>query len=113
MPAAADANNRPMLSLRSSPNRFAQAGTRRRRPSRAMRRRAGKEPASAIDAPSPRRPRLFDPAHDLDVEFAQLLAQRVAVEPEQLGRPDLVAARRRQGKLQERPLDLAQDPVVE
>src|SRR5690242_12442421 len=49
----------------------------------------------------------------LQVELAQLLAQGVAVEAQQLGRPDLVAPRCLQRQRQQRPFHLAQDPVIE
>ena len=41
------------------------------------------------------------------------LRKVLRLRPEQLRRPDLVAARRRQGQQDQRPLDLAQHPVVE
>jgi hypothetical protein len=43
---------------------------------------------SAYDA----RPASAAAAEHLDVEIADLLAQRVAIDPEQIGGPDLVAA---------------------
>ena len=52
-------------------------------------------------------------AEHLDVEVADLLAQGVAVEAEQLGGPDLVAARGRQRRGHQRLLDLPQDAVIE
>src|SRR5687768_3351439 len=112
MPAAAEANRRPTLSLRSSPTRLAQAVSRRSMPRKAMRCRAGIELASAIDR-FPPRPILLDAANHFDLQLAQLLAKRVAIEPQQLRRADLVAARCRQGQLQQGPLDLAQHPVIE
>src|SRR5262245_7150025 len=51
-------------------------------------------------------------ANDGYVELAYLLAQRVPIQPEQAGRANLVAARGLEGQLDQRPLDLAQDPAV-
>src|SRR5947207_14317558 len=50
---------------------------------------------------------------DLNVEVPDLLPQRVAVEAEQVGRTNLVAARGRQRCGQQRHLDLLEDAVVE
>ena len=52
-------------------------------------------------------------ADHLDVEIADLLAQGVAVHPQQVGRADLIAARCRQSRRQQRVLDLAQNAVIE
>src|SRR5260370_40412518 len=52
-------------------------------------------------------------AEHLDVEVADFLAQCVAVDPEQVGGPDLIAARGRERHRQQRVLDLAQDAVVQ
>src|SRR5882757_9238034 len=52
-------------------------------------------------------------ADDLDVEVADLLAQRVAVDPEQVRGADLVAARGGQSRGEKRLLHLAQDAMVE
>ena len=49
----------------------------------------------------------------LQVEVADLLAQGVAVDAEQFGGPDLVAARRGQRRADQRAFDLAQDAVIE
>jgi hypothetical protein len=57
-------------------------------------------------------PLLRAPAR-LQVELPELLAQSVAVQAEQLGRPDLVAPGRLQRERQQRPFHLAQDTVVE
>src|SRR5581483_4301487 len=46
---------------------------------------------------------------DLDAEVADLLAQRVAVEPEKIGRPDLIAPRRGKRGGDQGELHLAQD----
>jgi hypothetical protein len=45
-------------------------------------------------------------AEDLDIEIADFLAQRVAIDPEQIRRADLVTARGRKRRRQERMLDL-------
>jgi hypothetical protein len=45
-------------------------------------------------------------AEDLDIEIADFLAQRVAIDPEQIRRADLVTARGRERHRQERMLDL-------
>src|ERR1700730_10735456 len=50
---------------------------------------------------------------DLNVEIADFLPQRVAVEAEQIGGADLVAARRRQRRRQQRHLDFLEDAVIE
>src|SRR4051794_12346663 len=50
---------------------------------------------------------------DLDVEVADFLAQGVAVEAEQIRRPDLVAAGGGQRGGQQRHLDFAQDPMIQ
>src|SRR5581483_5183133 len=52
-------------------------------------------------------------AEHLDVEVADLLAQRIAVEAEQRRGADLVAARGRQRGHQQRTLDVLEDAVVE
>src|SRR5499427_5289214 len=52
-------------------------------------------------------------AEDLDIEIADFLAQRVAIDPEQIRRADLVAASGRKRHRQERMLDLPQHPVIE
>src|SRR5882757_4127571 len=52
-------------------------------------------------------------AIDLNIEVPDLLAQRVAVKPEQVGGADLVAARGRQRRGKQRHLDLFQDAVIE
>src|SRR6185369_84442 len=49
----------------------------------------------------------------LDAEVLDLLAQGVAVEAEDFGGPHLVAARGREGQLDERPLDFFKHPIVE
>src|SRR6266851_9970574 len=50
---------------------------------------------------------------NLDVQVANLLPQRIAVEAEQVGGTDLVAPGRRQRRRQQRHLDFLQDPVIE
>src|SRR5215208_7993405 len=52
-------------------------------------------------------------AHHLDVEVADLLAQRVAVDAEQVGGADLVTAGSGERGREQRVLDLAQDAVIE
>src|SRR5262249_33661753 len=52
-------------------------------------------------------------AEDLNVEIADFLAQRVAIDPEQICRADLVAASGRKRHRQERMLDLPEHPVIE
>ena len=66
-----------------------------------MRRRLGRDQAQRAGA------------DDLEVEVADLLAQGVAIDAEQLGCPDLVAAGGRQGGADQRAFDLAQDAVIE
>src|SRR5262249_31134423 len=48
----------------------------------------------------------------LNVEVADLLAQRVAVDAEQVGSANLVAPRRGERRRHEGKLDLLQDPMV-
>ena len=55
----------------------------------------------------------FEASDHLDAELADLLAQGVAIEAEQLRRADLVAARRRQRNRHQRPLHFADDAVIE
>src|SRR5262245_15748849 len=57
-------------------------------------------------------PRSPAAAEHLNIEIADFLAQGVAVDPQQVGGPDLVAAGRRQRHRQQRVFDLAQHPVV-
>src|SRR3954462_6425634 len=52
-------------------------------------------------------------ADDLEVEVTDLLAQGIAIDAEELRRPDLVAAGGGQGGADQRRLDLPQDPVIE
>src|SRR5687767_1353412 len=54
-----------------------------------------------------------EPAYHLDPQFADLLAQGIAVQSQQLGGADLVPAGCGQGDGYERALDLADDTVVE
>src|SRR3979411_2258813 len=63
--------------------------------------------SSPLFLPSPAAP------EHLDVEIADLLAQRVAGVPEEIGGANLVAAGRRQRDGQQRVLDLAQNPMIE
>src|SRR5438046_9224722 len=62
---------------------------------------------------SPHRRSLTIGPKDLDVEVADFLTQRVAVDPQQVGGADLIAARSGQRHRQERMLNFAQHPVVE
>src|SRR5262245_46679294 len=52
-------------------------------------------------------------AEHLDVEVADFFTQRVAVEPEQRGSPDLIATRGGQGCHQQGPLNVLQNAVIE
>src|SRR4051812_29288915 len=52
-------------------------------------------------------------ANDLEVEVADLLAQGVPIDAEELRRPDLVAAGGGKRGADQRRLDLPQDPVIE
>src|SRR2546430_12758172 len=58
------------------------------------------------------RKRLAAAPIDLDIEIPDLLAERVAVQPEQIGRPDLVAAGGRQRGGEQRHLDLLEDAEI-
>ena len=68
--------------------------------------RATNWPSQALNAAS------WRPA-DMDVQVADLLAQRVAVEPQYVGRLELIAAGRRQGSRDQRSLDLANQSIVD
>src|SRR5579871_4367122 len=57
--------------------------------------------------------RLAAAAVNLDIQVADFLPQRIAVQTEQVGRADLVAAGRRQRRGQKRHLDLLEDAVIE
>src|SRR5215475_6937990 len=52
-------------------------------------------------------------ADDLDIEVADLLSQGIAVDPQEVGSPDLIAAGCRERGRQQRVFDLAQDAVIE
>src|SRR5690242_14814987 len=52
-------------------------------------------------------------AEDLDIEITDLLAQGIAVEPQQGGSPDLIAARGRQGRHQQGSFEMLQHAVVQ
>src|ERR1700730_741133 len=56
---------------------------------------------------SPARP------YHLYLQIPDLLAQRVAVDAEQIGRANLIAARRRECRREQRVFDLPQDAVIE
>ena len=51
-------------------------------------------------------------AYHRDVEVLDLLAQRIAIEPQKTGGAQLVPARRPQRQRQQRPLDLGNDTIV-
>src|SRR6187401_1451993 len=51
-------------------------------------------------------------ANHRDVEVLDLLAQRIAIEPQKTGGAQLVPASRPQGERQQRPLDLGNDTIV-
>src|SRR5258708_9494378 len=51
-------------------------------------------------------------AYHGDVEVLYLLAQRVAIEPQETGGAQLIPARRPQGQRQKRTLDLRNDTVI-
>src|SRR5579883_22153 len=67
------------------------------------------QPCPASD---PTRPSAAAAEH-LDLEIADLLAQGIAINPEQVSGADLVAARGRKRDRQQRMLNLAQDAVIE
>src|SRR5579863_2634910 len=50
---------------------------------------------------------------DLNVQVPDFLPQRIAVEAQQVSRPDLIAAGRRERGREQRDLDLFQDAVIE
>src|ERR1700730_2880258 len=52
-------------------------------------------------------------AVDLNIEVPDFLPQRVAVQPEQVRSPNLIAARRGQCRREQRHLDLLQNAVIE
>ena len=52
-------------------------------------------------------------AENLNIEIANFLAQRIAINPKQVGSPDLVTAGCGKGHRQKRMLDFAQHAVVE
>src|SRR6516165_6544598 len=55
----------------------------------------------------------FYAANDRNVQFADLLAQGVAIETEQMGGPDLITAGGAEGLDNQWPLNLAKHPIVE
>src|ERR1700736_1322946 len=69
--------------------------------------------ASSETAVSEAATRLAAAPVDLNVQIADFLPQRVAVEAEQIGGADLIAARRRQRCGEQRDLDFLEDAVVE
>src|SRR5439155_21473760 len=71
---------------------------------------------ASVSVPAPvgrRGHRLPARADDLDVEIADLLPQRVAIDAQKVRGPDLIAARRRQRRGEQRLLHLTQDAVIE
>src|SRR6266478_9456005 len=60
-----------------------------------------------------RRGSLIAAAIHLNVQVAYLLAQRVAIEPEQVGGADLIAPGCRQRRRQQRHFDFLEDAVIE
>ena len=54
----------------------------------------------------------LEAANHLNIERSDLLAQRIAVEPQKFGRLDLIATRGGKADIDQRPLDLPQDPVI-
>ena len=56
---------------------------------------------------------LFKASNHLDVQFANLFAERVSVQPQELGRLDLISTGRRQGQLHQRTLDLTDHAAVQ
>src|ERR1700681_1179558 len=52
-------------------------------------------------------------AIDLNVQIADLLAEGIAVEPQKVGRPDLIAAGRCQCCGEQRHLDFLEDAMIE
>ena len=56
---------------------------------------------------------LIPAAVDLNIQVPDLLPQRIAVEAEQIGGANLIAARRRQRRREQRNLDFLEDPVIE
>src|SRR5665647_3008041 len=68
--------------------------------------------ASTLSFPPAAEP-LITAAVDLDVQISDLLAQRVAIEAEQVRGANLVAPRRRQRGGEQRHLDFLEDAVVE
>src|SRR5215472_8489835 len=61
---------------------------------------------------APRRAGLLHISGDVDVELADLFAQRVAVEAEELRRLELIPARRSQRNQDQRLLDFAQHAII-
>src|ERR1700731_4391246 len=52
-------------------------------------------------------------AVDLNVQIADLFAEGIAVKPQEVGRPDLIAAGRCQRRGEQRHLDFLEDAVIE
>src|SRR4029453_12183669 len=82
-------------------------------PRRADKFEAGHPPLYLRVCLSRETPNLSAGAEYLDVEVADLLAERVAVDAQQIGGADLVATGRSEGCGEQRHLDLAQDAMIE
>src|SRR5262245_23358814 len=78
-----------------------------------VRPRSGRRSSSTVSVRGREDPNSAAGADHLNVEVADLLAQGVAVDPEQVGGADLVAARRRECGREQWLLHLAQDAVIE
>src|ERR1700744_5199535 len=72
-----------------------------------------KKTLSSRDASTQSEALLSPAAIDLNIEVPDLLAQRVAVQAQQVGGADLVAAGRGQRGREKRHLDLLEDAVIE
>src|SRR5690606_406616 len=73
-------------------------------------------PVSNRDQISKRRPAWtasLEAPDNLDMKVPDLLAQRIAVEPQELGGAKLVALGRQKGEFDQRPFDFAQNAVIE
>src|SRR5512141_1888990 len=75
--------------------------------------RARKTTAPTTVGPTTVSPKLTAAPVNLNVQIANLLPQRVAVQTEQIGGSDLIAPRRRQCRRQQRHLYFLENPVVE
>src|SRR5258708_30416496 len=74
---------------------------------------ADRAATNAFPVPRPLVPKpLIAAAVDLDIQVADLLAERIAVEAEQVGGADLVAPVRGPARREPLHLDFLQDPVI-